>query len=228
MYINKFIFGFIITALLIVSCTLGLFLWNSSSKLTKQDIEIRTTSEQLAITQRQLSDTQNQLKNTQQQLETTKKDLEQKITELLSADNSTTLGSKAPDFTLPGVDEGTITLSNFHGKKVILVFWSPNCHYCQDQAHIIQQMHTKYPDLPILNVSVNILGSVETSSIKNYMSDNGYTFSVANDTDGQVSILYSIAGVPTTYFLDSTGTIKAIQDGSFSSLKQIENMLATY
>ena len=35
------------------------------------------------------------------------------------------VGDKAPDFELPGTDGKTYKLSNFKGKKAVVVFWYP-------------------------------------------------------------------------------------------------------
>lgn len=35
------------------------------------------------------------------------------------------VGDKAPDFELPGTDGKTYKLSNFKGKKAVVVFWFP-------------------------------------------------------------------------------------------------------
>lgn len=92
---GAFIVWFLIIILLITSCALGFFLWDTSSKLTQKEIVLTKTSEELATTQQQLTTTQQQLSATQQGLSNTKKSLEQKTSELLFFKNSL-LPSYAP------------------------------------------------------------------------------------------------------------------------------------
>jgi len=236
MYINKLMFGFLMAALLIACCVSGFYWWHASSKLSKQEIALNQTSEELATTKQQLTGTQQQVTSTQQQLTTAQQQLTAAQRQLTVAqqqldiikNGGVSTGTDAPDFTLICNDGSTITLSSLHGSKVILSFWSASCPYCRKENSIVQQMHVKYPSVPILRVAGTALGPVDPDAVREYLKDNGFTFTVPLDSTGQVDTLYGISGVPTTIFLDSNGIIRQLQKGAFDDLSQLETMFNSY
>ncbi|MGA2367782.1 MAG: redoxin domain-containing protein, partial [Dehalococcoidia bacterium] len=147
---------------------------------------------------------------------------------LTPAAAGTGIGQLAPDFTLICTDGSNLTLSSLRGSKVILNFWSINCAPCRDEMPAMQQMHERYPNLPIIAVHANILGSPEDYQIGGYLTDNKVTLTVPIDKVGQVGSLYNITTIPRTFFLDASGKISKIQDGEFGGLSQIEDMYNSY
>ncbi len=55
-------------------------------------------------------------------------------------------GNPAPDFSLPGTDGKTYTLSQNLGKVVMLEFMAPWCPHCQADAPIFNGVYNKYKD----------------------------------------------------------------------------------
>jgi thiol-disulfide isomerase/thioredoxin/RNA polymerase subunit RPABC4/transcription elongation factor Spt4 len=147
---------------------------------------------------------------------------------LTPAASGTGIGQLAPDFTLTCTDGSNFTLSSLRGSKVILNFWSINCPPCRAEMPALQQMHERYPNLPIIAVHANILGSPEDYQIGGYLTDNAITLTVPIDKVGQAGSLYNITTIPRTFFLDSTGAIKKIQDGEFGGISEIETMYNSY
>ena len=41
------------------------------------------------------------------------------------------IGETAPTFTLPDLSGHPVSLANFHGKQMLLLFWNPGCGFCQ-------------------------------------------------------------------------------------------------
>jgi RNA polymerase subunit RPABC4/transcription elongation factor Spt4 len=138
------------------------------------------------------------------------------------------IGNIAPDFTLDCADGSSVTLSSLRGSKVILNFWHTSCAPCMEEISFFQQMHVDNPSVPILCVHGTALGPVNTTYVGSLLTENGYAFTVPLDITGQVSSLYSISTIPKTFFLDSNGVIKAIQDGSFPNENQMQSMLGSY
>jgi hypothetical protein len=93
---------------------------------------------------------------------------------------------------------------------------------------LLEEMHKKFPGIPILVIHGTALGSFNEIQVGTILTNNNYTFTVPLDTLGQVSAAYSITSIPKTFFIDSTGIIQKIQDGSFSSLSGIESMYNSY
>jgi hypothetical protein len=61
------------------------------------------------------------------------------------------VGKKALDFTLPSVVDGKISLHDFSGRKVLLVFTKSGCGFCQ---HIVQfRLHQQRRHLPLTGIA---------------------------------------------------------------------------
>src|SRR5262249_8336347 len=40
------------------------------------------------------------------------------------------VGTEVPDFRLPDLDGRTVSLADFRGRRVLLVYWNPTCGFC--------------------------------------------------------------------------------------------------
>src|SRR5262249_27934441 len=62
-------------------------------------------------------------------------------------------GDKAPDFRLPRIDGGELSLEDFHGRRVLLVFSDPHCGPCAELAPQLQEIHREGPDVSVVVIS---------------------------------------------------------------------------
>jgi peroxiredoxin len=144
------------------------------------------------------------------------------------SNSSPYLGGVAPDFALNSLQNGKILLSQYRGKKVILNFWETWCGACQVEFPTIQAVSGKYgssSDVVLLTVAG---GTSDISVMKTFMAQNNIDFLVCLDGSGGVFNIYGITTTPWTFFLDKNGVIRRIQQGTFSSLSQVEAILESY
>ena len=73
-------------------------------------------------------------------------------------------------------------------------------------------------EVPIL--AVNLGESAEKAG--RFMEDNGLSFTVLLDTEGEVMKVYNVSAIPTTYFIDKHGIIKDVKVGTFRNKAEIE------
>src|ERR1700679_3844611 len=106
-------------------------------------------------------------------------------------------GTKAPTFTLPSQDGTPVSLSDYHGKWVVLYFYPKDKSTgCTIQAHTYQG------DLPKFEAhNAVVLGvSLDTAeSHKSFCTQDGLTFKLLADPDRQAASAY---GVPLMTFKD--------------------------
>jgi peroxiredoxin len=116
------------------------------------------------------------------------------------------MGEPAPDFVLESINGGDVRLSDFKGKVVLLNFWATWCPPCRAEMPSLENLkkQMKGRDFVIIAVSID---NVETPMIKNFVSGNGYTFTVLHDAEQAVAEVYLVMGIPTTYVIDKGGTI---------------------
>ena len=143
-----------------------------------------------------------------------------------SQDGTTFTDFMAPDFTLPTTDGKEITLSDYQGKPVAVIFLSGHCSHSLDTLPILTELTKKYEsrDLVILPVYVNS-GSVE--DVKTWSSEMnlGYPLIVSKNKD--LSKAYNSRMVPSTFLIDREGRVvkklvgykdKSILDQAFNGL----------
>jgi peroxiredoxin len=132
------------------------------------------------------------------------------------------IGNLAPDFTLQTIDGQSVTLSDFRGKMVMLVFWVMECKECIYELPHIQAIFDEEPTDRLTILTVNVDNAV--TEVQEFVDTNKYTFPVLLDLDAEVCIDYR-RGAPTTFFIDANGIIREIRDETFESRDEIEGIL---
>ena len=122
------------------------------------------------------------------------------------------VGQPAPAFSWSDADGSTHALSDLRGKRVIVNFWGTWCEPCRAEM----------PELNARNGSddVVVLGinkGEDIARIPAFAQELGVTFPLISDPDGDVSLAYGARNLPTTIFVDRTGTIAAISIGVLSA-----------
>jgi thioredoxin-dependent peroxiredoxin len=98
------------------------------------------------------------------------------------------VGSAAPDFTLPSQQGDLVSLNDFHGSWVVLYFYPKDMTPgCTKEAHNFQIDQAKYAKRHaiVLGVSVD-----SAASHKKFCTKEGLDFKLLADTDGRVSKAY--------------------------------------
>jgi peroxiredoxin len=129
----------------------------------------------------------------------------------------------APAFTLQSVNGSTINLNDFRGRPVMLTFWRINCSACQFQMPFTQALYDKWSSDSLAVITINT--GDRAADVKDYMASRGITYPVLLDLEHQVTQSYGLVGVPTTYFIDGQGIIKAYQIGAFQSENAMESAI---
>jgi thioredoxin-dependent peroxiredoxin len=100
------------------------------------------------------------------------------------------VGSKAPNFTLPSQEETAVSLSSYKGKWVVLYFYPKDMTTgCTLEAHNFQRDLSKYDALNAVVLGVS-LDTVE--SHKTFCSKDSLTFKLLADPDHKVIDAYGI------------------------------------
>lgn len=132
------------------------------------------------------------------------------------------VGNRAPDFALPQLgNDSLIYLSDFRGKKVLLNLWATNCYGCVLELPYIQAIHETREDVAVLTVCLD----KNVENILNFGNKHPeITFLILVN---QPSILgdYPIRVMPTTFFIDRGGVIRAIKVGLLKSVEEIKAIL---
>jgi peroxiredoxin len=112
------------------------------------------------------------------------------------------VGTPAPDFTLPALDGAAISLSDYRGRPVLLVFSDPDCRPCQEMAPALERIHRDSSNFAILMIS---RGDEEANRTK--ISEHGLTFPVVLQRKWEVSREYGMFSTPIGYMIDEFGVL---------------------
>ncbi len=116
------------------------------------------------------------------------------------------VGKAAPDFELSDLDGESVRLSELQGQPVLLVFGATWCPPCRAEAPLVQEVHEDHPEMIVIWVDME-----ETAStVRTYVKKTGLTHRVLLDTSGRVAELYHIYAIPTSFFIDSDGILRAM------------------
>ncbi len=127
------------------------------------------------------------------------------------------VGRQAPDFALQGAYGGEYRLDSFHGKPVLLVFWTSSCGICRHELPILDTLYGEAEQHGVEIACVNI-GDVDGA--RKVMRPLHMLNLV--DADGRAARSYGVSGVPKLVLIGADGKIKRSASGgeSESSLRE--------
>lgn len=124
------------------------------------------------------------------------------------------VGDTAPNFSLPQLDGSQVKLSDFQGKAVVLNFWGSWCVPCKTEMPDLEKQYQLHKNNRIVFTGVNIGESAITA--KQFISQVGVTFPIWLDQQREITRLYKIGPIPTTFFIDKNGVIKDVFIGQMN------------
>ncbi|MCD6217032.1 TlpA family protein disulfide reductase [bacterium] len=138
---------------------------------------------------------------------------------------SASSGEKAaPDFTVTTIDGGKITLSDYKGKKAVLIdIWGTWCAPCRIEMPELQKFYEKHPD------EVEIIAAAQNSPLKDiqaFVKENKISFKIVLDSSGTVSRKYRSKYIPFLTVISKEGKILKTFVGMPRDLEgELEKML---
>lgn len=126
-------------------------------------------------------------------------------------------GQVAPDFELLSIKGDKWKLSDFRGKTVILNFWASWCPPCKAEIPEMQKFYENNRNNNVEILAVNLTNSERSpDAVKDFVKDKGMTFNILLDQQGEISNLYSVMTIPTSYIIDKNGVIRDKHIGPMS------------
>jgi len=130
-------------------------------------------------------------------------------------------GDKAPVFVTKNIEGGDFELSEYIGKKpVILFFWSFFCGPCREEMPVLQTIYEDVGKDQVVFVGINLDGPKLAKPISKFMQDSSLDFTTIfdelNGLEYKIADPYGVAGTPTVYAIDLEGKI------SFSAVGRVE------
>jgi peroxiredoxin len=116
--------------------------------------------------------------------------------------NGLKAGTRAPEFCLPRIDGGHLSLTDFRGQRVLLVFSDPDCGPCDELAPHLQELHEQRADLQVLVVSRRAAEATRDKAAR-----LGLTFPIVLQKQWEISLKYAMFATPIGYLIDERGIL---------------------
>jgi peroxiredoxin len=123
-------------------------------------------------------------------------------------------GTRMPPFELQLIEGKRISLADFTGRPVYLVFFAPWCDYCNADAPSIGRLYQKYA-----STSLAILGvdeDADQAKGEGFARKYGWGFPIALE-DWKRGPQYRAEILPTHIFIDRNGRLSYFQSGEMKA-----------
>jgi peroxiredoxin Q/BCP len=121
------------------------------------------------------------------------------------------IGDRAPDFSLPGTNEKSYSLSDFAGNPVVLVFYpGDDSPVCTKQLNAYNDGIDQFADLDAQIVGIS---AQDVASKDAFATKHGFGFPLLADVDKSVAAAYGTLGPigfprRSTFIIDADGVIR--------------------
>lgn len=122
-------------------------------------------------------------------------------------------GFSAPDFTLTTSEDEHITLSELRGKAVLVNLWASWCGPCRAEMPAMQRIYDEYKDFGFVVLAVNATNQDNVTNALAFAQEHQLTFPILLDLGGEVSQLYQLRALPSSFFIRPDGVIEEVVIG---------------
>ena len=134
-------------------------------------------------------------------------------------------GNEAYNFSLPDINDNTVSLSDFKGKVVVLDIWAMWCGACLKEMPFFQKVEEDFEDHDdIVFISLSHDGKGKKATWKNFVAKKGWkNVQLLAEYNESVGKYYKIEGIPRYMIFDKEGKIVTVDaprpsDPEFKSL----------
>jgi thiol-disulfide isomerase/thioredoxin len=114
-------------------------------------------------------------------------------------------------FQLTDLQGNPIRLADLRGKVVWLNFWASWCPPCQSETPILRKMDLAYRDRGLVLVGVQVQQTVDDG--QRYASTYNLGYRIGADVSADIYREYKVFALPTQFFIDADGVVRAIVNG---------------
>jgi cytochrome c biogenesis protein CcmG, thiol:disulfide interchange protein DsbE len=124
-------------------------------------------------------------------------------------------GSPAPGFSTARLGQtGSVSLSEFRGRPVVMNFFAAWCPPCRDELPTLSAAQRRVGG-NVVFLGIDVADS--TSAALDLVRTSGVTYPLGTDPDYKIAdSLYHLRGLPSTVFIDANGNVAATVLGQLS------------
>ena len=114
----------------------------------------------------------------------------------------------ASNFKLQNMDEEYIELSDFRGKVVLLNFWATWCPPCIREMPSMEYLQNQVDSDSFKVIAINQMEDPDDVFAFTGQLEVDPSFEILFDQTSEVSRMYAVRGLPTTYLIDKKGNVR--------------------
>ena len=110
----------------------------------------------------------------------------------------------AIDFTLQQLDHGSVSLSQYRGKIVVMEFWATWCGPCRFSLPSLEMIYKQYRDRGVV---ILLLNQDEESVKVRKWAGKRFSAPILLDVKAQVAQRYGVSGIPHLFIVNQDGQV---------------------
>jgi peroxiredoxin len=122
-------------------------------------------------------------------------------------------GFLAPDFTAKTLKGETVRLSDLRGKVVLINIWASWCPPCRAEMPAIEHTYQVNKDNGFVVLAVDSTVQDTATNAQTFVDENKLSFPILMDTTGEITRLYRVQSLPTSFFIGADGIIREVVVG---------------
>jgi len=115
----------------------------------------------------------------------------------------TGMGSDMPGFNLTALDGRPIRSSDLKGKVVVLNFWATWCGPCKEEMPALDRLRKRFDSQEVAVLTVTT--DAQRDGIADFLKQLGLSLPVLLDESREVSDVFTVRGLPTTFVIGKDG-----------------------
>jgi peroxiredoxin len=114
-------------------------------------------------------------------------------------------GTPAPSFQLPDIYGRSVSLEEYRGRRVLLIFSDPHCGPCDELTPHLARLHREHRDN---NLAIIMVGRGDAQENRSKAERHGVEFPVVLQEQWKLSKEYGIFATPVAFLIGEDGLIK--------------------
>jgi peroxiredoxin len=116
------------------------------------------------------------------------------------------VGQIATDFDVTDLNGKPLSLAQFQGKVVLLDFWATWCPPCIAEMPNVKRTYEKYKNQKFQIIGISL--DRGKAPLEAYIEKEGITWPQYYDNSRQISNMYQVQAIPSTFLIDADGIIR--------------------
>ncbi len=124
-------------------------------------------------------------------------------------------GTRATDFVMEGLNGEKIDSSRLRGHPILILFWASWCQPCREESRRIEAAARAYRSTGLVILAVT--NETDRSEVARFAREQNLSYPILFDPGSVIFDQYRVLGIPTSYFVDASGIVRAVVDGPMST-----------